>query len=112
MTWIDVAAYERLATRRWMEVEAGPHAILLYDVDGQAFATAAICPHHAAWLSQGAFAGEYVDCPRHQGRFHIPTGTMVRGPVCEALRVFPVKVQDGRVLVEVTPRTASSPQST
>lgn len=101
MAWIDVAAHERLVARRWMEVEAGRHAVLLYDVEGQVFATAAVCPHHAAWLSQGSFAGEYVDCPRHQGRFHIPTGEMVRGPICEALRVFAVKVECGRVWLEV-----------
>lgn len=101
MTWVDVGAHERLVARRWMEVEAGAHAVLIYDVDGQVFATAAICPHHSAWLSQGGFAGEFVDCPRHQGRFHIPTGEMVRGPACDALRVFAVKVADGRVLVGV-----------
>jgi nitrite reductase/ring-hydroxylating ferredoxin subunit len=99
--WIDVTDRATLAARRWMEVEAGPHALLLYDIDGQVFATSAICPHHAAWLSQGGFDGDHVDCPRHQGRFHIPTGTMVRGPTCEALRTYPAKTEDGRILVEI-----------
>ena len=97
--WQDVAALDTLRARRWMEVEAGHHAILLYDVGGTVFATGAICPHHAAWLSQGGFEGEYVDCPRHQGRFHIATGTMVRGPACDALRTYPTRVQAGRILV-------------
>ena len=101
MQWIDVAGHDTLVARRWMEVEAGPHALLLYDVGGQVFATSAICPHHFAWLSQGGFAGEYVDCPRHQGRFHIPTGEMVRGPTCDRLRTYPARVAGGRVFVEV-----------
>ena len=102
MTWIDVADREALAARRWMEVEAGRAAILLYDIEGAVYATAAICPHHAAFLSQGAFGGEHVDCPRHMGQFHIPTGAQTRGPACEALRVYPAEVRGGRVWVEVS----------
>ena len=101
--WIDVAGRATLAARGWMEVEAGPEAILLYDIDGQVFATAAICPHHAAWLSQGGIdrgpGGPYVDCPRHQGRFVIATGEQVRGPACGALRTFAIRIEDGRVHV-------------
>lgn len=101
MPWIDIAAQSTLAEKRWIEAEAGPHAILLYDIDGTPYATAAICPHHAAWLSQGAFEGEHVDCPRHQGRFHIPTGTMTRGPQCDALKTYPTKTQNGRILIQI-----------
>ena len=101
MPWIIVAERSRLATRRWLEVQAGRAAIMLYDIDGAVHATAAICPHHAAFLSQGSFSGDTVDCPRHQGRFHIPTGALLRGPVCESLKTYPTRVQDGRVLVEV-----------
>jgi nitrite reductase/ring-hydroxylating ferredoxin subunit len=101
MPWIDVADRAALARLRWMEAEAGPAAILLYDLDGTVYATAAICPHHAAWLSQGGIDGDCVDCPRHQGRFHIPTGEQRGGPPCGALRTYPARVVDGRVLVEV-----------
>ena len=103
MPWFDVADRVTLAARRWMEAEAGLAAVLLYDVDGRVFATSAICPHHAAWLSQGAFDGGYVDCPRHQGRFVIATGEQVRGPACAALRTYVSTVRDGRVLVEIEP---------
>jgi len=90
-----------LAPGRMKEVEVAGEALLLYDVGGAVYATAAICPHHAAWLSQGGMDGEYVDCPRHMGRFHIPTGRQVRGPECPPLRVYPVRVADGRVMVAV-----------
>jgi nitrite reductase/ring-hydroxylating ferredoxin subunit len=104
MPWIDAADRDALARHRWMEAEAGGAALLLFDIEGAVYATSAICPHHAAWLSQGGFAGEWVDCPRHQGRFHIPTGEQVRGPACAALRVYPVRVAEGRVLVLVAHR--------
>jgi nitrite reductase/ring-hydroxylating ferredoxin subunit len=65
-----------------LDVEAGGRALLLYDVAGTVFATSAICPHHAAFLSQGHVSGESIECPRHMGRFHIPTGRQERGPPC------------------------------
>jgi nitrite reductase/ring-hydroxylating ferredoxin subunit len=101
MPWIDVAAHSILIEKRWLEVEAGREAVLLFDLGGEIHATAAICPHHSAFLSQGGFDGEHVDCPRHQGRFDIRTGAQLRGPVCDMLKVYPVKLQSGRVLVEL-----------
>jgi nitrite reductase/ring-hydroxylating ferredoxin subunit len=35
------------------------------------------------------------------GRFHIPTGRQLRGPTCQDLRTYAVRVENGRVLVEV-----------
>jgi nitrite reductase/ring-hydroxylating ferredoxin subunit len=75
MAWVAVATVAQVAAAGMMEAEANGAALLLYNVSGTIYATAAICPHHAAWLSQGAMSGEFVDCPRHQGRFHIPTRT-------------------------------------
>ncbi len=101
MAWIDVLSREALARGRRLEVEAGGAALLLYDLDGAVHATAAVCPHQAAWLIQGRVDGEAVECPRHMGRFHIPTGVRLGGPVCADLRVYRTRVERGRVLVEV-----------
>ena len=99
--WVRACERVALVAGGMREVEAGGAALLLFDVAGQVFATAAICPHHAGWLSQGEVDGEYVNCPRHMGRFHIPTGEQARGPDCPALRVYAVRVADGSVYVAV-----------
>ncbi len=101
MPWIDVTDRATLADRRWMEAEAGHAAILLFDLDGTVYATAAICPHHAAWLFQGSFTGEHVDCPCHMGQFHIPTGQQTGGPACDKLQTYPTRLVGTRVQVEV-----------
>lgn len=101
MAWIDIASVTEVTDAGMLEAEARGAAILLYDVAGTIYATAAVCPHHSAWFSQGGMDGEYVDCPRHQGRFHIPSGRQVRGPDCPALRTYPTDVRDGRVLVRI-----------
>ena len=101
MSWHDVAERAELARAGWLEVEAGSAALLLYDLAGTVHATSAICPHHAAWLSQGRIDGDLVSCPRHMGQFHIPTGRKTRGPDCPDLRVHAARVESGRVLVDV-----------
>jgi nitrite reductase/ring-hydroxylating ferredoxin subunit len=101
MAWVDVARRAAVTAGRMLEVEAGGAALLLYDLDGTVFATSAICPHHAAWLSQGHIDGDCIECPRHMGRFHIPSGRQQRGPACPDLRTYRVRVEDDRVLVEI-----------
>jgi 3-phenylpropionate/trans-cinnamate dioxygenase ferredoxin subunit len=101
MPWLDACSAARLARAGVLEAEAGGAALLLYDLGGTAYATAAVCPHHAAWLIQGSVSGDCVDCPRHMGRFHIPTGEQRGGPPCPPLRTYPVRIEAGRVLVLV-----------
>jgi 3-phenylpropionate/trans-cinnamate dioxygenase ferredoxin component len=101
MAWIEVANRGEVPAGGMLEVEAGGRALLLYDLNGTVFATSAICPHHAAFLLQGHVSGESIECPRHMGRFHIPTGRQERGPPCLDLRTYKVRVEDARVLVEV-----------
>lgn len=105
--WVEAASLAALHRQSPMEAEAGGVALLLYDLAGTVYATAAVCPHHAAWLSQGSVEGEHVNCPRHQGQFHIPTGRKTRGPQCPDLRTYCVSVRDGAIWVDVQPCTAA-----
>jgi len=97
--WIDVAEAAAVRRRGMLEAEARGHALLLLDIDGRIHAVAAVCPHHQAWLSMGRLDGDCIDCPRHQGRFHVPTGAQRGGPACPPLPVYPVREHAGRVLV-------------
>ena len=100
--WVNVARVDAVQSVRLMEVEAGGHALLLIDLDGAIHATAAVCPHHQAWLSMGGVKGDVILCPRHNGSFHIPTGEQRGGPPCETLRVYEVRMEDGDVLVRLS----------
>ena len=76
-------------------------AIALYNVDGTIYATDAICTHAEADLTEGYQDGDVIECPMHQGRFHIPTGEPLCKPAKEALRTYAVKAQGDDVFVEV-----------
>jgi nitrite reductase/ring-hydroxylating ferredoxin subunit len=99
MNWHDVADAADVSRGGMVEVEAAGRALLLVAVAGAIHAVDAVCPHHQAWLSMGRVDGDFIDCPRHQGRFDIATGRQVRGPACPPLGVHPVRVAAGRVLV-------------
>jgi nitrite reductase/ring-hydroxylating ferredoxin subunit len=99
MGWLDVAGETEVRHPGGLEVETAGVALLLHRIDGTVLAMAAICPHHSAWLSQGRVGNGHVFCPRHGGEFDIVTGRRIAGPLCPDLRVYPVRIVDGRIQV-------------
>ena len=76
--------------------------IALCRVEGQVYAIANICPHGQALLSDGYLDGYELECPLHQGRFDVRSGAPLCPPVDQAVRCYPVKIEAGRVWVDVT----------
>lgn len=83
------------------QVRIGERALALYNVDGTFYATDDTCTHAFALLSEGYIDGDIVECPLHQGCFHIPTGKAMGPPVIQDLRTYPVKVIDGEIYIEI-----------
>ena len=75
--------------------------IAVYNLGGRFYATDNICTHEHACLSEGFVIGDVIECPRHQGRFHIPTGAAKGAPVHIALKTYPVKIEGDDVFVEL-----------
>lgn len=99
--WHDVATFDELDEDLPTGVEVGDTMIALYLVDGEVFATSDVCTHEFAQLSDGFVEDGVVECPLHQARFDCRTGTCLAAPAEDDLTTFPVKVEDGRVLVRV-----------
>jgi nitrite reductase/ring-hydroxylating ferredoxin subunit/uncharacterized membrane protein len=57
------------------------------------------CPHRGGALSDGALAGDIVQCPWHGSQFDVHTGALCHGPAEEGVRTYPVTVRDGRIMV-------------
>jgi 3-phenylpropionate/trans-cinnamate dioxygenase ferredoxin subunit len=110
----EVAKMEELTSGTMKAVSAAGQEILLARVGDKYYAVAGRCPHMKGNLSQGKLEGTVVTCPRHGSQFDISNGQVVRwlrgglmSRVSRALKmskdlvVYNVKVEDGRVLVEV-----------
>lgn len=64
----------------------------IYDVRGHYYAIGDVCPHQFALLTDGYIEDEeYVECPLHQARFHIPTGRTMGPPADEDVATYPVE---------------------
>ncbi len=81
-------------------------AIAIYNLNGRFYATDNVCTHEHALLSDGFVIDDVIECPLHQGRFHIPTGRPKGAPVHLPLRTYPAKVEDGVVFVEMDDASA------
>lgn len=73
----------------------------IYNTDKGFFATDGHCTHEEQHLSEGLVVDNVIECPLHQGRFHIPTGKALSPPVCIDLKTYPVKIEDGIVFVQI-----------
>jgi 3-phenylpropionate/trans-cinnamate dioxygenase ferredoxin subunit len=69
--------------------------------DDRFFATAGLCTHEAVHLANGLVMGKTIECPKHNGRFDIPTGQAKGAPACINLKTYPVKVEAGGVFVDL-----------
>jgi len=107
-------AYVRVARRAdvppgtMLRAEAGGHAIVLANVDGELFAIDDTCSHEEASLSEGGLTGEVVVCPRHGARFNVKTGRVLSLPAVRSVATYAVKVEGEDVLVATEPRRSAA----
>jgi naphthalene 1,2-dioxygenase system ferredoxin subunit len=99
--WVEIAGVDDIDPEEAKSCRVGNVLLALYNVGGTFYATSDICTHAHAHLSDGYIEDDIVECPLHQGRFHIPSGKAVSAPVTEDVRTYPVKVEGGKVFVQV-----------
>ncbi len=102
-SWIRIASADELAEGGMLEVSCNERTLCLYRVEGKVYATDAQCTHGNASLADGYIIGDEVECPFHQGLFHIPSGRATGAPCTEDLRTYPVREEDGQVRVQLAP---------
>ena len=75
-------------------------AYAVYNVEGRIYVSQDECTHGPGSLSEGYVLDDEVECPFHQGRFHIPTGQATCAPCTEPLRMWKVNIVDGKVCID------------
>jgi 3-phenylpropionate/trans-cinnamate dioxygenase ferredoxin subunit len=102
MKWIKIASVDALENDEVMAVEAEGKQLALYRSDDEFFASDNVCTHAYALLSDGYLEDGCIECPLHQARFDIRTGKVLCAPAASDIRVYPVKVEDGNVLADIS----------
>lgn len=99
----ELDAFESGAPYR-VETESGP--VVLVRIDDDVYALADRCSHQNVPLSEGDVwtADREIECYRHGSTFSLETGEAQNLPATQAVAVYEVEIEDGRLYLDPTPR--------
>ncbi|MCX6137382.1 MAG: Rieske (2Fe-2S) protein [Ignavibacteriales bacterium] len=100
MTEHKVATLSSLRENKGMRVLSGGEEIALFKINDHVYAISNFCPHqHIPKLHDAVSDGTVITCPMHGWSFDLSTGNAVAGS--GKLRMFPVRVSNGDVFVDL-----------
>ena len=76
--------------------------VLVARTDAGVFVADEMCTHEDARLCDGNLNGTLVKCPLHGSRFDLTTGKVLDDPADEDLTVYPSRVEDGEIQIELS----------
>lgn len=101
ITWHAVCDADEIAEEDVTQFECDGKVYAIYHTPSGFYATDGLCTHEDEFLADGLVLGEIIECPRHQGRFEIPTGKAKGAPVCVNLQTYPTKVETQKVYIGI-----------
>ena len=101
-TWTRACATEDIETEDLIRFDHADRSFAIYrSPDDRFYCTDGLCTHENVHLADGLVMGDVIECPMHNGQFDYRTGEAKRAPACEALRTYPVKVENGEVFIDI-----------
>jgi 3-phenylpropionate/trans-cinnamate dioxygenase ferredoxin subunit len=97
--WLFACAVGEVEAEDALRIDLEGTAYAIFHTTSGFYASEALCTHEKANLADGLVEGDYVSCPKHNSRFHIPTGKAMRIPARIALKTFPVRIEEGKVFI-------------
>jgi 3-phenylpropionate/trans-cinnamate dioxygenase ferredoxin subunit len=100
--WIDACSTDDIDAEDVIRFDHGGRTFAIYrTADDRFYATDGLCTHEQVHLADGFVMDTIIECPKHNGRFDFRTGAAKGAPACVDLKTYPVKVEAGRVLLQV-----------
>ncbi|MCX6877741.1 MAG: NADH:ubiquinone reductase (Na(+)-transporting) subunit F [Verrucomicrobia bacterium] len=100
--WIEVCAAIDLGREDVIRFDHGRKTFaLVRDASGILHATDGICTHGNNHLAEGLVVGGTIECPKHNGRFHLADGSPARAPICRGLATYPLEERSGRLWLNI-----------
>ncbi len=84
-----------------MAIVDGTDQVLVINQGGEYTAVQGVCSHEYFELDKGFLTNGTLTCALHLSRFDLSNGEPLDPPAEEPLAVYPVVIEDGRVLIEV-----------
>ncbi len=99
--WVDALSTDDLPSDDVQALTVAGRDLAVYTVGEAVYVTDNLCTHGNARLCDGFLEGHEIECPLHQGKFDVRDGRPTCEPVTAALRSYPVKVEGGRVFLQL-----------
>jgi multimeric flavodoxin WrbA/nitrite reductase/ring-hydroxylating ferredoxin subunit len=103
--WVDVGAAAELGATPLRRVKPNDRDIALSFRNEKFDAVSNACNHVGGPLGEGRLDGDYIACPWHGWKFHRASGQGEPGFEEDCVPAYPVKVENGRVLVDLAGAT-------
>ncbi len=104
MAFNDVGALEEFETGRGRMVVVDGTPVAVFRDGERIMAIHAVCVHRGGPLGDGTMTGGKVLCPWHLWEYDLTSGRCLSNPDA-SVAAYEVRVDSGRVLVAVGPRT-------
>ncbi len=102
--FIDVLAVDDLPPCSQRSVARGFERVLLCHTPAGIHAVADLCPHALQPLAGSEIKDGVIRCAKHGASFDLVTGKPTNGVTLKTLRVFPVRIRDGRIAIDAAAR--------
>jgi 3-phenylpropionate/trans-cinnamate dioxygenase ferredoxin subunit len=99
--FVEVALEEELPVNERLFIDIDGKPIVIINLAGKLFAVGDVCTHDNGPVGDGELDGYELICPRHGARFDIRSGKATRAPAFTDIPSFPIKVEDGKVYIEI-----------
>ena len=99
--WFFVSETNNVEVEDIIRFDHQNNTYCIYRLEDGYYATDGICTHEAVHLEEGLVMDGEIECPMHQGIFNIKTGEAVSPPACNNLKIYPVKVEDNKIYIQL-----------
>lgn len=100
--WIEACAAEDIDSEDVIRFDHDGRTFAIYRSPEDTFhATDGLCTHEKIHLADGLVMDNVIECPKHNGRFDYKSGQALGAPVCVNLKTYAVKVEGGKVLIDI-----------
>lgn len=99
--WLRVGALTELADESAARLDLDDGAICVARSNGKVYAVKDECSHGQVPLSEGEVEDGLVECWMHGSRFDLATGAPTGPPALTPVRVYPVRVVDGFIEIQL-----------
>jgi 3-phenylpropionate/trans-cinnamate dioxygenase ferredoxin component len=100
--WIEACSADEIDEEDVIRFDHAGRTFAIYrSAEDEFFASEGLCTHEKVHLADGLVMDDIIECPKHNGRFNYKTGEAKGAPVCIDLKTYPVKVEGGKVFIQL-----------